>query len=52
MQALQQHVAAMLEENRHQSAATAGGKEWLRGWDDWKEEGPAPGPGVSSEAAQ
>ncbi len=48
VQSLREHVKHMMDENRHEAAAAVAGKEWMRGWDDWKKEGPAPGPAVAT----
>ncbi len=38
LQAMRRDIAKQLQETRPQRSATAPGKTWLRGWDDWKKE--------------
>lgn len=37
-QAMQRDVQQQLQEIRPAKSATSPGKEWVRGWDDWKKE--------------
>ena len=51
-QLLQQHVRQQMRDVQL-GAQTPAGKEWVRGWDDWKQAGPTPGPAVAAvEAAE
>ena len=41
----------MMAENSEPAAQAVSGKEWVRGWDDWKKEGTAEGPAAAEQPA-
>lgn len=46
-QALREAVKSQMHENSDSATHAASGRDWVRGWDDWKKEGPEPGPAAS-----
>jgi len=51
VQSLRGHTQRMMAENSEPAAQAVSGKEWVRGWDDWKKEGTAEGPAAAEQPA-